>query len=452
MHLLRLLSAPALVGVAASLVTPSPGAVAAVEDAWRPLQDAGGATVAVALEDGTTALLSVGGPDDATIFDQRRTADGTLLPPTLVASVERAKSCRPAEAVTARGSFAVAVECRTKTGEDDPPATLVELVWTQDDGWVTRVEPEAELGSLDYSAGGQYVAFATNSEYGEPHHVTSYHPDLGWRDLTRDELGLTGDDIVAAISDSGNVVAVRGAGFEDEPGYWFGGRLVVETYDDAAGTWTRRLDRSHPDGGIDPLAVDLVGRRFTATIVRSRSTGELDGLDDRVVVLSGRPGDPRSSSASRWSRWVLTGSAATTRAGVAVASWHAVDRRGTAKPWLATWAPKRPRPSVTDLRWRTTLTDGAIFGRAMDVSVSANGRGALAYVRHPREDSSWTVAGESFRVARDGRLTDRVPATWARPADTIVTSVASARTASITLGGMVGSEFPTLETSYSTLP
>ena len=28
---------------------------------------------------------------------------------------------------------------------------------------------------------------------------------------------------------------VRGSGSEDEPGYWFGGRLRVETYDDAAG-------------------------------------------------------------------------------------------------------------------------------------------------------------------------------------------------------------------------
>ena len=146
----RRLSALCVVAVAAStLATLSPAVAAA--DEWGPLQEAGGSTLAVALDDRTTALVSVGGPDDATIYDQRRTAAGTLGPSTEVTTVEGAASCRPVEAVTALGNFAVAVECQDKTGLEDPPTRLVELVWTGDDGWVWKVQPEGELGSLDYS-------------------------------------------------------------------------------------------------------------------------------------------------------------------------------------------------------------------------------------------------------------------------------------------------------------
>jgi len=166
----------------------------------------------------------------------------------------------------------VAVECQANTGLEDPPTTLAELVWTGDDGWVWHVQPEGELGSLDYSSHGRYVVFTTNSQYGRAHHVTSYHADLGWRDLTRRELGSTGDDLVAAINDAGSVVALRGAGFEDEPGYWFGGRLLVESYDATTGTWRQRFSRRYPDGGVDPAGIDLAAGRIVATLVRSRST------------------------------------------------------------------------------------------------------------------------------------------------------------------------------------
>ena len=36
------------------------------------------------------------------------------------------------------------------------------------------------------------------------------------------------------------------------------------------------------------------------------------------------------------------------------------------------------RPSVNDLKWRTTLTDAAVSGLALDLSVSANGQGVIA--------------------------------------------------------------------------
>jgi hypothetical protein len=433
----RRLSALCVLAVAAStLATPSPAD--AVDDAWAPLQKAGGSTLAVALDDRTTALVSVGGPDDATVYDQRRTAAGTLGPSTEVTTVTGAASCWPVEAVTALGNFAVAVECQAKTGLEDPPTKLVELVWTGDDGWVWKVQPEGELGSLDYSPQGQYVVFTSNSQYGRPHHVTSYHADLGWRDLTRREHGSTGDDLVAAISDSGNLVALRGAGFEDEPGYWFGGRLRIETYSAAAGKWTQQLAGDYPDGGIDPSGIDLSAGRIVATLVQSRSTGELNGLADRVVVLSGKPSDPRFWSSPRWNRQVLTASAAITQAGVGVFAWQAVDDPRTAKAWFATWAPHREQPSVHDLKWPTTLTDAAVSGLAMDLSVSANGHGAIAYVRHrPGADHS-TVAGASFRVGRNGGLLNQVDATWQQPVDVTVNATAAASSTSITLGHMTG--------------
>ena len=53
--------------------------------------------------------------------------------------------CRPVEAVTALGNFAVAVECQAKTGLEDPPTRLVELVWTDDDGWVGYAPPSPTL-------------------------------------------------------------------------------------------------------------------------------------------------------------------------------------------------------------------------------------------------------------------------------------------------------------------
>jgi hypothetical protein len=211
--------------VVSALAAPTP-ARAVVDDPWSPLREASDHALAVALDEQTVALISTGGPDEATVYDQRTVA-GTDGPRTEVMTVEGAESCRPVEAATSLGNLAVAVECRVRTGVEEPPTRLVELVWTGDDGWVWRVQAEGTLASLDHSPQGQYVVFASNSHYGRPHHVTSYHADLGWRDLRRRELGLTGDDLVAAIDDSGSVVTLRGSGSEDEPGYWFGGRLQM---------------------------------------------------------------------------------------------------------------------------------------------------------------------------------------------------------------------------------
>ena len=89
-----------------------------------------------------------------------------------------------------------------------------------------------------------------------------------------------------------------------------------------------------------------------------------------------------------------------------------------------------------DLKWRTTLTDAAVSGLAMDLSVSANGHGAIAYVRHRRGADHSTVAGASFRVGRNGGLRGQVDATWQQPVDVTVNVTASASSTSITLGGM----------------
>ena len=134
------------VAVVAASTWALPSPVDAAEGRWSPLQEATDSTLAIALDSQTTSLISVGGPDEATIYDQRRTAGGNLGPITEVTTVADAEYCRPVEAVTASGNFAVAVECQAKTGLEDPPTRLVELVWTGDDGWVVRVQPEGELG------------------------------------------------------------------------------------------------------------------------------------------------------------------------------------------------------------------------------------------------------------------------------------------------------------------
>lgn len=444
-------STAALVLLAASLAGAGPGGAAV--DAWTPPEEVGGHALAVSLDDGSTALISIGGDDEATVLDRRRAADGALGPTTTVMTVRDAESCKPVEAATARGNFAVAVECRTKTGFEDPPTTLAELVWTGDDGWVWTVKRKARLGSVDYSPQGQFAVFATDIEYyGRPHHVTSYHADLGWRDVTRRESGFAGDRMVVAINDAGDVVALRGAGFEDEPGYWFGGRLRVETYDYATRTWTRRLTRHYPDGGIIPLGIDVVGKRFAATVVESRSTGKLRGLEDRVVLLSGRPGDPRTWTSPSWTQQVFTGRAALTADGVALASWQAQGERRTAAPWFATWTAERRKPVVHDLEWRTTLTDAVEAGLAMDLSVTAAGRGAIAWIGRERGDDSTSVAAASFQVGPDGRLDDQVDVTWERPVAVTVEVTASDGGASASLGRMTASSYPSAESAYSVGP
>ena len=207
----RRLAALCVAAVAASiLVALSPAE--ATEGEWSPLQEAGGSTLAVALDSQSTALVSVGGPDEATIYDQRRNADGTLGPRTEVTTVEDAEYCRPVEAVTALGNVAVAVECQATTGLEDPPTRLVELVWTGDDGWVWHVLPEGELGSLDYSPAGSVRRVHQQQPVrpAAPRDQLPRRPRLGLPHPPR--AGSTGDDLVAAISDAGNVVVLRGAG------------------------------------------------------------------------------------------------------------------------------------------------------------------------------------------------------------------------------------------------
>jgi hypothetical protein len=419
---------------------------------WTPLQEADGRTLAVALDQQSTALISVGGPDEATIYDQRRGPDGTLGPVTPVTTVAGVEHCVPVEAATALGNVAVAVECQTKTGLEDPPTRLVELVWTGDDGWTSHVQREGVLSSLDYSPQGQYVVFASNSQYGRAHHLTSYHADLGWRDVTRGDRGSYGDDLVAAVDDAGNLVVLRGAGFEDEPGYWDGGRLGIETYDAAARRWTKRFTRAYPGGGIDPSGVDVAAGLISATLVRSRSTGQLNGLADKMVVLSGTPDHPRFWSTPRWSRDVLTGSAAITGTGVGVGAWQAVDGVRTARSWFATWAPGRSTPAVHALTGRTTLTLAADSGRALDLSVTTDGRGAVAHVRHQAHTHSSTVVVTTFGVGSDGVPAGQAVATWEQPVGTTVAVTTGAGATSLTLGRLLAPFYLSTQTRYSVGP
>lgn len=456
MHLLR--RSTALVALAATVtVTVTAAMTAAVAtspanaapDTWTAPDEVGGHALAVALDDGSTALISVGGDDDATIYDRRRAADGTWGPTRAVTTVSRAERCAPVEAATAGGNVAVAVQCATRTGLEDPPTTLAELVWTGDDGWVWKVKRTASLGSVDYSPRGQFAVFATDIEYaGRPHHITSYHTDLGWRDVRRREIGSSGDDIVAAINDAGDVVVLRGAGDEIEPGSWYAGRLRIETYDRATRAWTRRSTQHYPDGGITPLGIDMVGGRFAATVTESRSTGKLRGLEDRVLLLSGRPAAPRTWRAPRWTQQVFTGRAALTSDGVVVAAWQARSAPGTATASLATWTEAQSRPTVRGLEPTATLTYAVESGVGMDLSVTASGRGALAWVARERGADTSSVRATSFRVGADGRIGERVAASWSRPVNATVAVTAGDGGSSATLGRLLSWGYPAPDSAY----
>ena len=434
--------------VASTLVAPS-AAVGAAD--WSPLREVGDHALAVALDAQTVALISIGGSDEATVYDQRVVA-GSDGPRTEVMTVECADNFRPVEAVTSLGNLAVAVECQQTTGLEDPPTRLVELVWTGDDGWVWRVQSEGVLASLDYSPQGQYVVFASNSQYGRPHHVTSYHADLGWRDLRRREIGLTGDDLVAAITDDGNVVTLRGSGFEDEPGYWFGGRLRIETYSDVRRRWTLRHQQAYPDGGIAPGRIDVAAGRIVTAVVQSRSTGKLNGRASRVLVLTGTPGQPRTWSPSRWSRHVLDVSAGTTQAGVGTASWLAVGDRRSVRPWLATWAPSRRKPSVTRLGAAGSLDQSVVPGDTLDLSVAADGHGVVAHAAQQRGADTSTVAATSFVVGARGSLRDQEQVSWTQPAHTTVAVSAGTGAAGITIGRMTSYFLDSPLVQYAVLP
>lgn len=432
-------------GAAAALVPPPASAAA---EPWSPLREAADHTLAVALDAQTVLRMSVGGPDEATIYEQRTVA-GADGPRTEVLTVDGVEGCRPVEAATSLGDVAVAVECHVQTGVEEPPTRLVELVWTADDGWVWQVQREGEIASVDFSPQGQYVLFASSSRYGRPHHLTSHHADLGWRDLRRRELRLTGDDLVAAITDRGDVVVLRGSGSEDEPGYWYGGRLRIETYDDLTRRWTVRHRQSFPDGGIAPGRVDLVRGHLVAALVESRSTGRLHGRSDRVVLLSGTPGAPRPWARSRWSRDVLDATASASQGGVGTAAWLEVGPRQAARPWLATWAPARRQPDLRRLGPRTSLSGGVAPGRLLDLSVSADGHGVVGRVHHVRGAVGSTVAADTFVVSRLGRLGLLDEVAWEQPVDASVDVTAGTTAASTTIGRLNGFFVPSPVVQYA---
>ena len=90
---------------------------------------------------------------------------------------------------------------------------------------------------------------------------------------------------------------------------------------------------------------------------------------------------------------------------------------------------------------RTTLTDAAESGLALDLSVSANGHGAMAYVRHRRGVDHSTVAAPSSASGATAPCA-AVDATWQQPVEATVDVTASASSTSITLGRMLGPFFP----------
>jgi hypothetical protein len=88
----------------------------------------------------------------------------------------------------------------------------------------------------------------------------------------------------------------------------------------------------------------------------------------------------------------------------------------------------------------------------MDLSISAGGHGAIAYVRHRPGVGRATVGVASFRVGGDGGLRRQVDETWQQPVTTTVDVTASATSASVTLGRMAGPFVASSRTWYSLGP
>jgi len=407
---------------------------------WTPLESAGDNTLPIAQDHGRTLLISTGGPDDATIYEQHRAADGSLGPRTAITTVDEAEGCLPARSATAIGNVAVAVECRTTTGLEDPPIRLAALVHTDDDGWTWQIFGDARLGSLDYSPGGQYVVFTTNSEYGRRHHVTTYHADLGWQDLRRRERGFSGDRVIAAVTDAGAIIELQSAGSEDEPGYWIDGRLALSRFDPVTARWTRLQTHRYPDGGIFGTDIDVAGGRVFATATRYRDTGQLNGRDARLLVLRGGVPHAHIEMVGEFTRGILAAHSAITRDGVGVAAWQAKGDDRLAAAAFLTWSPRRSNPTVVDLQATTKVTNAVGFGRGLDLALQANGHGVIAWVESSRKASRSTVGAASFAIARHGRIVESGPrrpvdATWRdRPLNTTVSVSSSVRGGTVTLG------------------
>ena len=174
----------------------------------------------------------------------------------------------------------------------------------------------------------------------------------------RRELGSTGDELIAAVSDTGDVVALRGAGFEDEPGYWFGGLL---RHRDLQST-RRGSGRGDSTGSTPTVASTQPASTFRADTSRRPSSRRARPVSStaspgRVVLLSGSTSKPRLWSPPRWSRQCPPPPPRRSRVLASASSaWQAVDEGKTAKSWFSTWAPDRAKPVVHDLGWPTSLT------------------------------------------------------------------------------------------------
>ena len=105
-----------------------------------------------------------------------------MTEPVEILDGRRGTILRAGGTASAVSNVAVAVELPDHDRSRGPAVRLAELVWTEDDGWVSRIQARHRLSSIDFSPGGQHVVFASDTEYGAAHHVTTLHVDLGWEE------------------------------------------------------------------------------------------------------------------------------------------------------------------------------------------------------------------------------------------------------------------------------
>ncbi len=369
---------------------------AAAEDGWGNRQAVNGTTVAAVLEDGTTVLLSTGGRREQTVYERRRAPDGDLDRRTAITTLPKGQQCVVTDVDVQQATIAAGVECLIRTALDDPPGIAVELVWTHADGWSRETHRKCEINSVDVSPDGEHAVFATRLQYaGEPQHITTWSDPDGLVDHPRGERGLWGDEYVAGVGDDGRVTALRTAGFEDEPGYWGFGRLVLMRLDPTSGEWSRGLTRRYESQGIDGVDVDVAaGGAVVASYLRHRSTrGQWpDAPDTSLWLLRKQVGTPPTLDAvSERTRDVFAVDSGITGSGVGVVAWQQRGVGASFDTWRTHWPVGAPEPVDARRLDRGEPTLGIRAGYGMSLAVGAGGHTAMAWVSRHRSGTTTTA-------------------------------------------------------------
>ncbi len=424
----RLVSVFAVGFLSAGTAGAFPLLPAAADGGWGDLEATDGTDHVAVLEDGTTVLLSTGGSRDQVVFEQRRAPDGDLGPRTVVTSFDHGAQCAVGDVDVQASTVAFGVDCVVRTGEDEPPGIAGEFIWTEATGWVRESHRKSEVSSVDVSPDGGHAVFTTYVQYaGTPHHVTTWSAADGMVDHERPQRGLWGDDFVAGVGDGGRVTVLCTAGFEDEPGYWGFGRLVLERLDPETGEWSMGRIHRYESQGIRGVDLDVAADgSVTGSFLRFRSTagGWPDAPDTSVWMIRQQGGTPTTLvPVSEPSRDVFVAESGVTAAGVGVVAWQQGGQQRALSTRRTHWLPDAAEPAHARQLERGLHTEAVAAGFGLSLAVGGDGHTVLGWVTR---DDSGTTATTWASAARAPRPDDAHSRVWQGTRNVTVRSAAGA--------------------------